>query len=115
MSSNGGTRGQSSQRDRSFDKNKPKDQSNPDSSLLKYFAEHPPVEEEVDIDFALNDHGLDNNDGKNNFQVIVCMKTTCNRHTKIYYVYYCMPHTHPINLLVGSGYIIWKRRSPSWS
>ena len=82
MSSNGGTRGQSSQRDRSFDKNKPRDQSNPDSSLLKYFAEHPPVEEEVDIDFALNDHGLDNNDGKNNFQVIVCMKITCHNHRR---------------------------------
>ena len=82
MSSNGGTRGQSSQRDRSFDKNKPRDQSNPDSSLLKYFAEHPPVEEEVDIDFALNDHGLDNNDGKNNFQVIVCMKAICNKHRR---------------------------------
>ena len=115
MSSNGGTRGQSSQRDRSFDKNKPRDQSNPDSSLLKYFAEHPPVEEEVDIDFALNDHGLDNNDGKNNFQVIVRMKVICNKHRRNlnHSVYYCMPHR--INLLLGSGYIIWKRRSPSWS
>ena len=112
MSSNGGTRGQSSQRDRSFDKNKPRDQSNPDSSLLKYFAEHPPVEEEVDIDFALNDHGLDNNDGKNNFQVIVRMKVICNKHRRNlnHSVYYCMPH-----LLLGSGHIIWKRRSPSWS
>ena len=112
MSSNGGTRGQSSQRDRSFDKNKPRDQSNPDSSLLKYFAEHPPVEEEVDIDFALNDHGLDNNDGKNNFQVIVRMKVICNKHRRNlnYSVYYCMPH-----LILGSGYIIRKRRSPSWS
>ena len=114
MSSNGGTRGQSSQRDRSFDKTKPRDQSNPDSSLLKYFAEHPPVEEEVDIDFALNDHGLDNNDGKNNFQVIVCMKAICNKHRRnLHSVCYCMPHR--INLLLGSGYIIWKRRSPSWS
>lgn len=114
MSSNGGTRGQSSQRDRSFDKNKPRDQSNPDSSLLKYFAEHPPVEEEVDIDFALNDHGLDNNDGKNNFQVIVCVKITCYNHRRINHsVYYCIHNR--INLYLGSGYIIWKRRSPSWS
>jgi len=63
ISSNGSAhKGQPPHRGRSREKNTP-DKSNPDSSLLKYFAEHPPVEEEVDIDFALNEHVLDERDG----------------------------------------------------
>jgi len=65
MSSNGSAKGHpssGSSRDRD-NPNKSKDAANPDSSLLKYFAEHPPVEEEVDIDFALNEHCLDERDG----------------------------------------------------
>ena len=64
ISSNGSAQkgNQSQHRGRTNDKNHSKDQSNPDSSLLKYFAENPPVEEEVDIDFALNEHGLDQRD-----------------------------------------------------
>ena len=74
MSTNGSTKSHSSgARDKNQDRNKSKDATNPDSSLLKYFAEHPPVEEEVDIDFALNDHCLDQRDGNhlapNNYQV----------------------------------------------
>ena len=79
MASNGsakGTPSSGSSRDRSNqDRNKPKDATNPDSSLLKYFAEHPPVEEEVDIDFALNDQCLDERDGNhlapNHYPVMV--------------------------------------------
>merc|ERR550539_1481648 len=48
ISSNGSAQkgNQSQHRGRTNDKNHSKDQSNPDSSLLKYFAENPPVEEE---------------------------------------------------------------------
>ena len=61
MSSNGSVKRQPPQNSKSQERNKPKDQHN--SSLLKYFADHPPVEEEVDIDFALNDHCLEEGDG----------------------------------------------------
>lgn len=78
MSSNGSAKNHpssGSSRDRN-NPNKSKDATNPDSSLLKYFAEHPPVEEEVDIDFALNEHCLDERDGShlappNNYPVIL--------------------------------------------
>lgn len=77
MSSNGSAKGHppsGSSRDRN-NPNKSKDATNPDSSLLKYFAEHPPVEEEVDIDFALNEHCLDERDGSHlappNYPVIL--------------------------------------------
>lgn len=67
MSSNGSAKGHpsngSSRGRNNHDRNNSKDATNPDSSLLKYFAEHPPVEEEVDIDFALNDQCLDERDG----------------------------------------------------
>ena len=67
MSSNGSAKGHpsngSSRGSNNHDRNNSKDATNPDSSLLKYFAEHPPVEEEVDIDFALNDQCLDERDG----------------------------------------------------
>ena len=78
ISSNGSAqKGNQPHRGRSHDKNHSKDQSNPDSSLLKYFAENPPVEEEVDIDFALNEHGLDQRDShhqpsSNHYPVILC-------------------------------------------
>jgi len=63
MSSNGSAKGQQPHRDRNHERNKPNDPSHPNSSLLKYFADNPPVEEEVDIDFALNDHALEETDG----------------------------------------------------
>ena len=62
MSSNGSVKKYAPQNGRGQDHSRPKDQ--PNSSLLKYFAEHPPVEEEVDIDFALNDHCLEEGDGR---------------------------------------------------
>ena len=79
MSSNGSAKGHpstgSSRGRNTHDRNNSKDATNPDSSLLKYFAEHPQVEEEVDIDFALNDQCLDERDGNhlapNHYPVIV--------------------------------------------
>ena len=63
MSSNGSAKGQQPHRERSQERNKPNGPSQQNSSLLKYFADNPPVEEEVDIDFALNDHALEEADG----------------------------------------------------
>ena len=62
-STNGSVKGQQPPRDRNHDRKNMNDPSHPNSSLLKYFAENPPVEEEVDIDFALNDHALEEADG----------------------------------------------------
>ena len=61
MSSNGSAKRQQPQTSRSQDRNR--FQTTQNNSLLKYFADHPPVEEEVDIDFALNDHCLEEGDG----------------------------------------------------